>query len=766
MVIGLIIAAGVVILAGAGAAYLLLAPEAEKQLAPGSGDLLVVINQPMNGGRVTVGQPVTISADAVSEQVVTSLVLSVNGIDLPRKIIDNQKYGNRYSSILSWTPTKEGRFTLLAYATSENGIVGLSNAVQVIAEVKQRHVNEELPGPIPAPVQTQMAAAPDQTLNSAGIEAALGGPVIDSNVIEFGEQPMAEAVPEDTSTEKSLPAKFILRLQEIPSKLSPMVLPAAPEVKISPGHCSAILRAADRSETEAGFFVYRLDPGKEFFSRVATLDGHTGMNGFTYIDRNLPSGNYNYYLASFNSAGESAGNTAFVTVASTDCPTPALASLDFSEFNINPVKPVEKMYCYMTTGGNKWIRVPAGRDTFVYPKNGKYNFGSLFRGTFPEIPTSAEIRIHADCWGWQGDNLQGLGQFTETLHNKDTGNPYDAWLADQINESIDFGDVYQIGPVKAPFNLHIGNPACTYYVGGKKETCKETTTETKKKSLFWEWTQYPDSCSFPYLGCPYKPADAYRVYSLCPNNTSPQLVAEIADPERKYLIGLETGIYDRPDCVQQSFFVRAYNKQSGESDNSNLVEWAKGGTVHILYPTRIEQSRTVYTYLFNGSDWDWPNAHDDEDFLKSNPLIGYTAYCDLDYSPFPCFQISEGANLRFSFPADTGVIKDASLYWTISDISATGAGIGKVNENCGVISYCWGPHFNYVCEVYGKTHITRINPGTINYFLGDAELLDYFDGKLSFGLGRNMDLYPPFHPSESCEFFLQDAYLEYTDIPK
>jgi hypothetical protein len=86
-------------------------------------------------------------------------------------------------------------------------------------------------------------------------------------------------------------------------------LPAAPTLDGGSNQCDGILVAQDHSTNELGFFLYRLDPGQQAFSRIATLDGKTGKAAFSYHDPGLASGKYLYYLAAFNAQGESASKS-------------------------------------------------------------------------------------------------------------------------------------------------------------------------------------------------------------------------------------------------------------------------------------------------------------------------------------------------------------------------------------------------------------------------------------------------------------------------
>ncbi len=348
----------------------------------------------------------------------------------------------------------------------------------------------------------------------------------------------------------------------------------------------------------------------------------------------------------------------------------AVSLLDIKEFNVVPGSRLKNVL-YASLNGGAWTRLPAGGNAFVAPVNGKYNFGPMLKGIFPANFPAADSVIRADCWGWKGVDLTGLGQFEQTLHNADPFGPYHAELMDNFEYQDLFPKPNPYGKVLAPFNLHVGNISCIYAVAGQKEKCVETSKQISKKGLFWEWQQYPDDCPYPYFACPYYKASGFRVYSICPNDNSYQVVADIANPEQKFLSGLTTGIYDRKDCFKQQFIVRAYNPFSGESDDSNPVDWEQGYRMHTLYPISLEASRITYVYDFTGHDFENSNA-----FITntpdSHPWVGYLNTCDLDYAPFHCYEFRDNAIVKFEFPADVATVTDASLYWMIEQSESWG----------------------------------------------------------------------------------------------
>jgi hypothetical protein len=758
VIIGLFIAAGLIIIIGAGAAFILTAPEASRQLPAGSSAVLVKIDSPQNNGTVTIDVPVTITAEAFSEQAITDLQLTINGVVVPKKMYPDMVKNNRFLSAWSWTPSGDGQFILLARALTDKGMTGLSNAVQVMvttaAATQVIPAAQPVSGPVPAPVQTQAAAFMAVSKDKPTVEAPTPFPTVESNRLVFTDQPVPAEPLEKAASGNSVPAKYMLMLQGITSKLSPIALPAAPEMQSSSGHCSTNLRITDQSETETGFFLYRLDPGAEFFRRVATLDGHPGVTNFTYSDMDLPSGNYSYYLAAFNSAGEAAGNTVFVEVKGTDCPRPAVQSLSFKEFNINPTKPVDNMYCYMSEGGNVWVRMPAGQETFVYPVNGKFNFAPYFQNTLPSRVRTGDFAIRTNCWGWKGEDLEDLGPGEMTLHNTDPGGKYGSDLGDQ-NKLPDNNPLFM--KINAPRILYVGDISCMYYANGQTEKCKVVNKDLKKKGLFWEWFQQPFDC--PFWDCAeynfYIPADGFRVYSTCPNDSTPKLMAEIANPDQQYLNGLSSGFFDRDNCVPQKFFVRAYNNSVGESEDSPPIYWGKTWQKHKLLPSKYEYWKRTFAVDLTTKErtevsWDITE--------NKQPWIGYSNECHLWNNV--CYESTTSIQWWFTVPGDMHSIKDASLHWSIIDVAADGAGKALKGNDCSVF---FGVDAVGVHSISDDIPVIKTGNDRVAYF--STRPFVEMDGQFMAGIsGPNISIAPPYVSGfDLCELNLDNVYLEYSD---
>ncbi len=685
MLIGLVIAAGLVVIVGAGIFFFLNTPEASQQLPAGSGVVQVIIQSPDNNETALIKSPVIINAGAYSELAIRELQLSINGIDLPKKFYPDVVKENRILSSWSWTPTEEGQFTLLARASTDSGITGLSNAVQlkVTSAVLDVPETQAPSGPTPDSVKARLNEVNMMLGKMTPVEEPQSSLAMETNRITFANQP----APVDTSegsVENSVSPKHLLLLQGITAKFNPMPQPEAPVIKGSPGHCSTVLRITDQSETEAGFFLYRLDPDTQVFNRVATLNGHPGTSNFTYTDQDLPSGKYGYYLSAFNAAGETQGSPVFVESTGTDCRKPLVRSLEFASLTINPGKPVDRMYCYLSTDGSRWNRIPAGRETFVYPGKGTFDFAPYLPNTIPAGNWPADVAIGMDCWGWKGEDLEYLGRDGKLLPGWSTRDVIEFDLIEPGN----MPDLKEIFPdettkdlhsgILAPYNFHIGNASCAFNLQTKKETCTEVTQTTKKRVLFWDWDQYPFGCPESDPKCDFYPAQSFRIYYVMSLDKAagfdtPTLMVSIDDPEQKFFDGLPI------DSVKLDYYgwpiltVRAFNSYKGESVDSNEVTWNKY-RIQTIKPDYIETyiKSKEYDPLGQLVQTNWFG------FLGDQLLVGYFNECDPKYASV-CHQLQENLFIEFTLPNDIfDEIHSADVIW--STVSTASYGVGAAME--------------------------------------------------------------------------------------
>lgn len=734
MVIGLIIAAGLVVIAGAGIFLFLNIPEASQQLPAGSGSITLTITRPENNTSVNVGDVVSIDALGSGDKSITNIKLSINGIDVPKTRYSGPLVDGRYKTSWLWTPSEEGRYLLVARASTQDEDSSVSNAVMINVTKK---VEPLVDGDFASPPAVVQKKAADLISRGSGepalaLQAPTPYPTPDSNVIDFSIKSTPSSLDgEIASVGAGQPAKYMLMLQGISSRIGAIARPGAAQMTARLRNCGAALVISDQSETEAGFFLYRLDPGSEFFRRVATLDGRPGKSSFEYEDSNLPAGDYGYYLSTFNAAGETAGDSLFVPVKGENCPVQTVRPISFKELNINPRTPVDRMYCYMTTNGLVWTRVPAGQDAFVFPQNGKYNFAPYLRNTLPTRAITGKEVIRMDCWGWIGENLEGLGLGELKLENQDPGKGIDLGDQYKVPGPFDTDDMVTLPPphVNETWKVDFAKLACSINLFTKKETCKPIEPYESFDAYVWIWKQVPDVCATPL--CNYAPADGFRLYTYCTYDENPKLVAEIQDPERRWLKN-KNGMYNRwptdKKCHLQVNFIRAFSNLYGESENGWLV-FSNGGLLnaHEVEPKSMEQYR--YSMNINKADKSitW-NSEETKSFNDAHPISGYVKTCD-EADSF-CRLSQDSAVINFEAPVDITEMYGAQIEWEVSSISSYGYGSAIAWNDCNnkISAYFdFNDSKNSLINADYKKHPGYDFPRM--YFFSDGPFMGYYPTK-------------------------------------
>ena len=198
-------------------------------------------------------------------------------------------------------------------------------------------------------------------------------------------------------------------------------------------------------------------------------------------------------------------------------------------------EPVDKFYCYVSTGKGIWEKIPKGPFTFFY---GQENFYTQL------IPYQGNANIQMQCWGWSGGKLKFLGQGQGALDASKT----------QGEVNINGGGFVFTGFFKLP-NIPILKPLSS---GKQPVTPPYALREPSSVSdcashgdpiavpllcngimgakvkdhivLVWEWA--PKLCV--YGSCKWNNQIAgYGVYEIDPATNSRHLIADIKPPLQK-----------------------------------------------------------------------------------------------------------------------------------------------------------------------------------------------------------------------------------------
>jgi hypothetical protein len=115
----------------------------------------------------------------------------------------------------------------------------------------------------------------------------------------------------------------------------------------------------DQSGDEAGFQVYRANPGSTDFKKIAALDASkTTGTTFSFTDPGRYGRSF-YYVTAFNGAGESQSTPAQATIFDQNCTQPDQVGLAVRAPTITTAQPLERAFCYASLGNNgPWSRMP------------------------------------------------------------------------------------------------------------------------------------------------------------------------------------------------------------------------------------------------------------------------------------------------------------------------------------------------------------------------------------------------------------------------
>ncbi len=347
----------------------------------------VFLVQPVSGSTLAVNKPVEVSADAVG----------LDGLEKMQLWVDNHLWeagavstpaGKTMNSKWVWTPVEEGQYTLMVRATDANGAASNSNLIQVniVAE-------EAVPTPDP------LLPVDPSTQPPAGGMAS-------------GDVPPPPPFPPEEDP-PPVDDKGIEVIGNLGSGLFfTLEPPKAPKIwaKRSTDSCDIELRIQDKSDNESGFVVERITVFQNSLSSeiIAKLDAHKTTGVFKYIDTLVGAEKYEYMVYAVNKAGNTMSNVVTVSKTNKVCQNPAgYTPVGASNTIIKPEKKVTKMYCYMSTNGVDWTRIPSNPNEFITGTNGEFDVK-------PYLGEPGGLAIELDCWGWDGDTLIHLGKIVMT----------------------------------------------------------------------------------------------------------------------------------------------------------------------------------------------------------------------------------------------------------------------------------------------------------------------------------------------------------------
>jgi hypothetical protein len=339
----------------------------------------VVIIDPAMGSQAPLGIPITVNAQAFGPRLFLSIELWVDG-QLVKVQGDSYGGSSPLEGNFTWAPGSEGVHSLVVRAVTAEGQSIHSTSTVLLAIANNGAV-------LPA-----VDADGNVGGNTAAASAAGSGTYV----------PPQPPGPGDSSSPGEA---WIGSPGEWLTSLTGASAPSAPELVAEAGNCAAALSIHDLSDNEEGFVIYRQVTGSPVWEPVAAL-ASAESDWLTYTDDDV-AGGLLYYVAAFNSQGETQSNLTLVNVAAGEC-ADQIANLPYTTLEIasfTPLADTSKNYCYRALNGQGWGRWP--QEGYLNSHNEPILISNLDGEMLFE-----SVDLLLECWGWAGDEMLYLGHET------------------------------------------------------------------------------------------------------------------------------------------------------------------------------------------------------------------------------------------------------------------------------------------------------------------------------------------------------------------
>lgn len=574
------------ILAGGIAFALVGVPSVSDQLPPYATSLIVILTAPAHTSDVPLNASTQVTAEAVGDQPIVRLDLWVDGALVESRPAPSGAVS--FATFWSWMPAVEGRHSLFVEGADAAGRVVRSNVIWVNATHR-------------ADLVVTLPSAEGETLESLSEKFGVPLDQVKDQNPNLGENtplppgqpvnvplpppgppgPSAPPAPQPSPppgptqpAPSGPPNKFNFWLTGILAVTSP---PAAPELAAAWEGCSIRLFVTDKAATEDGFFIYRSDFSAPGWARIATLDAYKGAQPFVYVDPDL-YGEYYYYIAAFNKAGESPSAVVSLSNYSPQCLTSQWQGLSLKNGKITTSQAMDKIYCYLSVDYGPWSRVPAAPDTFIEPTNGAFDM-SQYLNNLASPPPPGGVTLILECWGWQGGTLYYLGKVEQKIAPGPVNLPADLFGLQGEIEAAPVENMSQSKYLAAPtgFTRTGDKQVCAGHAppgsGGFASYLCEESFKYHLNALIWNWS--PGVTCWSNKPCDLsnvvQQPDGYRIYDILG-----QFVTEVNDGKTtfKAMILTPSPIWKDwlPVPLPPCYTVRAF-KGPQESANSNPYCW-------------------------------------------------------------------------------------------------------------------------------------------------------------------------------------------------
>lgn len=242
-------------------------------------------------------------------------------------------------------------------------------------------------------------------------------------------------------------------------------------------------------------------------------------------------------------------------------------------WNFKLTEPVDKSYCYVSTGNGIWEKMPKPPFDFFEALNNSYT---------QFFPQKLSI-IQMQCWGWLGDALKFLGQGEtkfDFLHPPEkvtiSAQGFQFTGIPQIPMSYGGGPTLDVPP---PYALREPSDVADCHSHGNLD-CESFMNAAVKQYILLEWEWAKPFCWPGY--CDYVAAiNGFHLYLVDPVTKAEAYIHDIANPgQREAALPLPWGL--------QCYGVRAYTNNPAylESDITTYCPGEPPNTQKVtLYPT-------------------------------------------------------------------------------------------------------------------------------------------------------------------------------------
>lgn len=414
----LIWAAGVVLVLLVGVWVLSRVGPAPADLVP-EPPVAVTLTRPFDGVTYSMIAPIEARGEAVSDETVVSLTLYDNGEPVATQAADPYGY-NAFRASWSWLPQTEGVHILTLHAVTASGRKVASGPVWVKTTRESNALAMETYTAEGGESLPELAEAHGSSLRDLLRHNRLGDPAAP---LEAGEQitvpvPLPDAEPSGDPPEgdpapgagkapREKSSGLVDWVNQQVSAKTPQ-LPAAPGMTGSLEDCSPQLTITDYADNEAGFFIYRTQPGDPAPELVATLKQHPGTGSFAWTDPAPGQGSLSYFVSAYNAAGEAPHPGVIVQVKG-ECTSSRWTGVDIHDGYLQLPSEVSRVYLYVSLNGGKYLRIPPGEDQYLTLTQQGYDLNP-YLDPLLEAQGVEAAEIKFEVWGWRSGHVDQLAE--------------------------------------------------------------------------------------------------------------------------------------------------------------------------------------------------------------------------------------------------------------------------------------------------------------------------------------------------------------------